>query len=78
VAARARRIALIAASVPEEVIRSIGTAGIRAATSSARSTSSSVGAPYVVPRAAARAIAARICGWAWPWISGPHEHIQST
>jgi hypothetical protein len=61
------------ASVPEEVMRSICTLGIRAATSSARSTSMAVGAPNVVPFAAACATAARISGWAWPWMSGPHE-----
>ncbi len=53
VAARASRIALIDASVPEEVIRSISTDGMRWATSSARSTSAAVGAPNVVPRSAA-------------------------
>ena len=37
-----------------------------------------VGAPYVVPRAAASLTAARISGCAWPWMSGPHEHTQST
>ena len=51
--ARARRITLIVASVPDDVIRSISTDGIRRATSSASSTSPSVGAPKLVPRAAA-------------------------
>ena len=72
-AARARRSALIVASVPDEVMRSMSTAGIRAPTSSASSTSPPVGAPNVVPRAAASATASSTAGWAWPWISGPHE-----
>ena len=71
--ARARRIALIVASVPEEVMRSISTAGIRWATSSASSTSPAVAAPNVVPSSAAACTAAITGGWAWPWISGPQE-----
>ena len=71
--ARARRIALIVASVPDEVMRSISTDGIRRAISSASSTSPAVGAPNVVPRSAAAMIAAITAGWAWPWMSGPHE-----
>ena len=39
--------------MPDEVIRSISTDGIRRPTSSASSTSAAVGAPNVVPRAAA-------------------------
>jgi hypothetical protein len=78
VAARARRRALIVASVPDEVIRIIETAGIRRATSSARSTSAIVGAPNDVPRCAASTTAATTSGCAWPWISGPHEQTQST
>ncbi len=73
VAARASRIALIDASVPEEVMRSISTDGTRRATSSASSTSAAVGAPNVVPFSAAAATAASTGGKAWPWISGPHE-----
>ena len=61
------------ASVPEEVIRSISTDGMRREISSASSTSAAVGAPNVVPQSAASRIAARILGWAWPWMSGPHE-----
>ena len=67
-------MALIVASVPEEVMRTISTDGIRRAISSARSTSPCVGAPNVVPRSAAARTAARIAGWAWPWMSGPQEH----
>ena len=72
-AARASRIALIDASVPEEVIRSISTDGIRWATTSASSTSAAVGAQNVVPRSAAACTASRTGGNAWPWISGPQE-----
>ena len=78
VAARARRIALIDASVPDEVMRSISTPGTRRLTSSARSTSPGVGAPKLVPRCAAAVTAATIAGCAWPAISGPHEQTQST
>ena len=76
--ARERRTAPIAASVPELVIRSISTEGIRATTSSASSTSASVAAPKLVPRAAASLTAATTSGWAWPRISGPQEQTQST
>ncbi len=78
VAARASRIALIDASVPLEVIRSISTDGMRRETSSASSTSPAVGAPKVVPRAAASVTAATISGCAWPWMSGPQEQTKST
>ena len=74
VTARASRIALIVASVPDEVMRSMSTAGIRVLTSSASSTSPAVGAPKVVPSAAASVTASSTAGCAWPWISGPHEH----
>ena len=73
-AARARRSAVIVASVPEEVMRIMSTAGMRAATSAARSTSPAVGAPKLVPRASALATAETTAGWACPWMSGPHEH----
>ena len=42
-------------------------------TSSASSTSAAVGAPNDVPFAAAAADRGQHLGWAWPWISGPHE-----
>ena len=61
------------ASVPELVVRTISTEPMRAAISSASSISPSVGAPKVVPRAAAAEIAASTRGCAWPWISGPQE-----
>ena len=68
----------MAASVPDEVMRSIWTDGTRRATSSASSTSPAVGAPNVVPWPAASRTAARTSGWAWPCTSGPHEQTQST
>ncbi len=74
VAARASRMAVIVASVPEEVMRSMSTPSIRRVTSTASSTSPTVGAPKLVPLPAASPIAFSTCGWAWPWISGPHEH----
>ncbi len=61
------------ASVPEEVIRSISTPSIRRVTSLASSTSPGVGAPKLVPFAAASATAASTCGCACPCIRGPHE-----
>ena len=77
-AARASRRALIAASVPEEVMRTISALGTRSTTSAASSTSASVGAPKLVPAAAAAVTAATTSGWAWPAISGPHDSTQST
>ena len=66
------------ASVPDEVMRSISTEGSRSATASASSTSPAVGAPNEVPRCVAACTAAITSGSAWPRISGPHEHTQST
>ena len=77
-AARARRTALIDASVPELVIRTISTEANRETTWSASSTSASIGAPKLVPRAAASATAATTSGSACPRISGPQEQTQST
>ena len=48
------------------------------ATSSASATSPAVGAPKLVPRAAARRPPRRSPDAAWPWISGPQEQTQST
>jgi len=73
VAARASRTAVIVASVPEEVMRSISTPSNRRVTSAASSTSAAVGAPKLVPFAAALATASSTSGWACPWIRGPHE-----
>ena len=66
------------ASVPDEVMRIISAEGIRSTTSAASSTSASVGAPKLVPAAAATSTAATTSGWAWPAISGPHDITQST
>ncbi len=54
-------------------MRSISTPSIRRATSTASSTSPAVGAPKLVPRAAAWDTAASTAGCACPWIKGPHE-----
>ncbi len=59
-------------------MRTISTEGTRSTISAARSTSPSVGAPKLVPRAAAAPTAAITSGWAWPSTSGPHELTQST
>ena len=75
---RASRTALIAASVPEETRRTISTDGTASTISSASSTSASVGAPNVVPRAAASSIAASVSGSACPKTSGPQLMTQST
>ena len=78
VAPRARRIALIAASVPDETRRTISTDGTASTISAASSTSASVGAPNDVPRPAASTTADSVSGSAWPKISGPHDITQST
>ena len=75
---RASRIALIAASVPEETRRTISTDGTASTISAASSTSPSVGAPKVVPRWAASAIAASVSSSACPKSSGPQLSTQST
>jgi hypothetical protein len=66
VAARATRTALIAASVPELTNRTRSSDGISARTRSARSTSSGLGAPKLVPRRAAAASAFTSPAGAWP------------
>ena len=71
-------MALIDASVPEEVIRTISADGMRAVISPASSTSASVGAPKLVPAAAAAWTADTTSGCAWPAISGPQDMTQST
>ena len=62
VAPRARRSALIDASVPEETRRTFSTEGTASTSSSASATSRSVGAPKVVPVAAASCTASTISG----------------
>ena len=71
--ARATRAALIAASVPELTKRTRSIDGISIATRRASRVSSSVGAPKLVPRAAAAPSAFTRPFGAWPWISGPHD-----
>jgi hypothetical protein len=62
VTARANRIALIDASVPDEVIRTISADGTRSTTAAASSTSASVGAPKLVPAVAAAVTAETTSG----------------
>jgi len=71
VAARARRTALIVASVPEVTNRTCSTAGMARAIRSANSTSPSVGAPNDEPASRAFRTASTTLGWAWPRMSGP-------
>ena len=59
-------------------MRIISAEGTRSITSAARSTSASVGAPKLVPAAAAAVTAATTSGCACPAISGPHDMTQST
>jgi hypothetical protein len=61
------------ASVPLETARSISIDGYMEITFSAKRTSSSVGAPKLVPFFAAAETASTIAGCAWPRIIGPHE-----
>ncbi len=65
------------ASVPELTMRSLAALGTRRATSSASSTSASVGAPNEVPLAVAARTASTTRGWACPAISGPHDRTMS-
>jgi hypothetical protein len=71
--ARARRMTLIAASVPELTNRTRSMDGISARTRSPSSCSSALGAPKLVPRRAAEAIASTSARGAWPCMSGPHD-----
>ena len=67
--ARAARIANIVASVPELVKRTRSIEGTRRISSSASSTSVSVGAAKADPRRTWASTAATTAGWAWPRIS---------
>ena len=71
--ARASRSALIVASVPEFTIRTTSTEGTRRVINPAICTSMAVGAPKLVPEAAARVTAPTTRGCAWPSIIGPHD-----
>ena len=53
-------------------MRTISIDGTSAMIRSAISTSSAVGAPKAVPRAACRVMASTTAGCAWPRIIGPH------
>ena len=55
-------MALMVASVPDEVIRTISALGTRSTISAARAVSASVGAPKLVPAAAAALTAATTSG----------------
>ena len=68
---RARRTAVLVASVPEFISRTISQLRDPLAIASASTISPGVGAPYDVPRVAASATAAVIAGWAWPRIIAP-------
>ena len=61
----------MAASVPEETSRTCSQPGTRPQMASASRTSPGVGAPNVVPRAAAAATASVTTGWAWPSSTAP-------
>jgi hypothetical protein len=61
------------ASVPEETRRSFSMLGSMAASFSAMTSSISVGAPKLRPRAAASCTALTTSGSAWPRIRGPQE-----
>ncbi len=73
VAPRARRMALMPASVPELTRRIISIDGTWRMISSASSTSRSVGAPKLNPSSAAFCTASSTAGWPWPRIIGPQE-----
>ena len=70
---RARRMALIVASVPELTSRTFSIDGMASTISSASSFSATVGAPKLVPRCRAASMAATTAGWPWPRIIGPQE-----
>ena len=75
---RARRSALIVASVPLLTRRTCSTGSTRETISSASRTSFSLGVPKLKPRVAASCTAARTAGWVWPRIIGPQEQTRST
>ncbi len=61
------------ASVPDETSRTLAIDGTAAQSFSANTTSRSVGAPKLVPAAAASRTASSTSGCAWPRIIGPHD-----
>ncbi len=68
---RATRTALMAASVPDDTRRTCSHPGTRVQMASASRTSPSVGAPKVVPAAAASVTARTTRGSAWPRMEAP-------
>ena len=70
---RARRIALIVASVPDDTSRTFSMLGTSSTMRRAMVSSASDGAPNDRPLAAASATAFTVPGWAWPRMAGPHE-----
>ena len=59
------------ASVPELTMRTISMEGTNSHTNLASVTSAEVGAPKLVPLAAAACTASVTTGWAWPNSNGP-------
>ena len=70
---RARRMALMVASVPELTMRTISMDGTAEMIISASRISPRVGAPKLVPRSRAAEIAAITSGSLYPRIMGPQE-----
>ena len=75
--ARATRIALITASVPDDTKRSFSMEGTACTINAASSASAAVDAPKLVPFPAATRTASTTAGAAWPRIIGPHEPKKS-
>ncbi len=80
---RARRMAVIVASVPVDTMRSFSigpspSTCTRCLTSSASSVSPGVDAPNDSPRDAACCTASTVPGCACPRIAGPHDATRST
>jgi hypothetical protein len=70
---RAKRMALMVASVPEFTKRTSSMDGMSRVTRRASAVSTSVGAPKERPSAATACTAAITWGCAWPTIIGPQE-----
>ncbi len=65
------------ASVPDDTARTFSIDGTARHSSSAKRTSSSVGAPNDVPDAIVSETASSTSRWAWPRMSGPHDDTMS-
>jgi hypothetical protein len=70
---RARRMAAVVASVPEEQKRILRIQGMRSRTSSPMRISRGLGAPKEAPSRRASCTACITAEWQWPRMSGPHE-----